>query len=102
MYSTKCATCTAMFNCLNARACTCTHATINSTPVHLPLSCVILQLGSGRYASMVLNVSFLDSYSGTFFFLLKVLKYAFDQKSPKVHSESLDVLCRGLKEFGFL
>lgn len=33
---------------------------------------------------------------------LQVLKHAFEQKSPKVHSESLEWLCRGTKEFGFV
>lgn len=33
---------------------------------------------------------------------LQVMKSAFDHKSPKVQSESLEWLSQGLKEFGFL
>lgn len=32
----------------------------------------------------------------------QVLKLAFEQKNPKVHSESLDWLGQALREFGFL
>lgn len=32
----------------------------------------------------------------------QVMKLCFEQKSPKVHSESLDWLGQAVKEFGFL
>lgn len=32
----------------------------------------------------------------------QALKLSFEQKSPKVHSESLDWLASAIKEFGFL
>lgn len=32
----------------------------------------------------------------------QALKLSFEQKSPKVHSESLDWLANAIKEFGFL
>ena len=59
--------------------------------------------------NVFLNFMYISMYSHVYrigydlmFLFWQVLKYAFDQKSPKVHSESLELLCRGLKEFGFL
>ena len=34
--------------------------------------------------------------------LLQVMKHSFEQKSPKVHSESIEWLGNAIKEFGFL
>lgn len=36
------------------------------------------------------------------FISVQALKSAFEQKNPKVHSETLDWLGQALKEFGFL
>ena len=33
---------------------------------------------------------------------VQVMKHSFEQKSPKVHSESLEWLGNAIKEFGFL
>ena len=33
---------------------------------------------------------------------IQVMKHSFEQKSPKVHSESLEWLGNAIKEFGFL
>ena len=47
-------------------------------------------------------ISFAYSYPSLLSHSIQVMKHSFEQKSPKVHSESLEWLGNAIKEFGFL
>lgn len=67
-----------------------------SFPTYVCLSCSQVKATSGETLRVIAERMTLN------YVALQAMKHSFEQKSPKVHSESLEWLGQSVKDFGFL